>query len=248
MRSEILAAWHTLHLATSVHFFETVASTQTEARRLIAEGQGQGALVIAAEQTQGRGRFGREWYSPRGGNLYLSYVLQPPVALESWPRIGMAASLALAEAIEAVCALGVQLKWPNDVLVNERKVAGILCEVADEFLIAGVGVNVNAALPSSLADATSLSQATQQTINRSQLLVAFVERFDRYYGDFLNGVRLEQAWAARLHTLGKFVRVRAGQQLIEGLASGVTAEGALIIQCSDGTQVTCTAGEVTLHV
>ncbi|MBI5878476.1 MAG: biotin--[acetyl-CoA-carboxylase] ligase [Chloroflexi bacterium] len=237
--------WRTRYVATSLCTFDRTDSTQTEARRLIAGGHGSGALVLAAEQTAGRGRFSREWHSPPG-NLYLSFVLRPSRPVAEWPAVMMAASLALVELLDALGIAKVGIKWPNDVLIGGRKVAGMLAEVDGTFLILGIGLNVNADPPADLPQATSICAALGRTVDAAALLRAFVEAVDEYYGQLEAGLSLRDRWAARIVTLGQMVHIRAGDELIEGVAETVEPDGALVVRCPDGTPVTCHAGEVTL--
>ncbi|MBI1800171.1 MAG: biotin--[acetyl-CoA-carboxylase] ligase [Chloroflexi bacterium] len=247
MASAFGADWQTRHVATRVVEMETTPSTQLEARRMIELGDADGVLVIAHRQTAGRGRLGREWVSPDGGNLYLSFILRPRLPVSEWHQFTMMAALALAEAMEATAAVVVQLKWPNDLMIDRAKVAGILAEVADAYVIVGVGVNVNADLPAELAEAVSLKQAAHRPVNTRELLRRFVIQFDGYYDSSLRGATFEQAWAARLYTLGKAVRARVGEREIVGIAETVDATGALWIRTAEGTRISCPAGEVTLR-
>jgi BirA family biotin operon repressor/biotin-[acetyl-CoA-carboxylase] ligase len=242
-----IPVWRTQHIGTTVHFYETVDSTQRIARQLIAEGRARGALVIAHTQTAGRGRLGRAWHSPRG-NLYLSYVLQPTLPLALWSQYTMMTALALADAIQSVIGLSAALKWPNDALIEQHKVAGILAETCDDQLIIGVGVNVNAELPSELTTATSLHHAVGHEVDMMELLRVFIERTDALYVASLHGERFDARWAARLHTLGQYVQVQFGERTIVGYAERVETDGALVVRCDDGSRMTCHAGEVTLGV
>jgi BirA family biotin operon repressor/biotin-[acetyl-CoA-carboxylase] ligase len=239
--------WRTQHIGTTVYFYETVTSTQHSARQLIAAGHAQGMVISTHEQTAGRGRLGRAWHSPRG-NLYVSCVVRPTLPLPLWSQYTMMTALALADAIQSVTGLSAALKWPNDVLMDDRKVAGILAETCDDQLIIGVGVNVNAELPSTLTTATSLRLMTQREVDATQLLKVFVEQLDACYDASLRGERFDARWAARLQTLGQVVRVQCGEQIIHGFAERVEADGALVVRCDDGSRVTYHAGEVTLNV
>ncbi|MEP7198254.1 MAG: biotin--[acetyl-CoA-carboxylase] ligase [Chloroflexota bacterium] len=238
--------WRTRHVAITVRAFEVLASTQREACECVATGQADGLLVMADEQTNGRGRLGRAWQSPPG-NLYLSLVLKPPPPIAGWPRYTLLAALALADAIESVCDVPPSLKWPNDVLVRGRKVAGILAEVVDERLVLGVGVNVNAPVPTELPHATSLRDEVGHEVERARLLQAFVEQFDAHYDESLHGARFMSRCAARMETLGREVRVQMGAQTITGIAESVTDDGALIVRQADDSRIVCHAGEVTLR-
>jgi len=238
-------AWHTTHIATTILRLETSASTQADARRLVAAGNGDGLAVIAAEQRAGRGRFGREWLSPPG-NLYLSLVLKPPQPLSFWPQFTMLAALAVAFALETVPAGLVGLKWPNDVLLADRKVAGILAEVEGEYLILGIGVNVNAPLVERAADATSIRAVTGMPAELSSITKIIIEKIDAGFGRALHGAHFDRSWAARLVTLGRHVCVQTGQGRVEGRAENVTREGGLVVRQSDGSRETFFAGDVSI--
>ncbi len=238
-------AWRTQHVATRLYRVDTTTSTQHEARRLIEAGDADGALIVAATQTSGRGRFARAWHSPRG-NLYVSIVIRPTLPPSESQQYNMLTALAMSDVIRAASQLAAQLKWPNDVLIHERKVAGILSEIVDDYLLIGIGVNVNATLPESLPHATSLRAEAGHLISLDELLKVFVERVDKYYAQLLDGVRFTQAWSERLVTLGKSVRVQMGDDVIEGIVENVDESGALLVRRGDGALVVCRAGEVTL--
>src|SRR5262249_7399824 len=147
-----------------VHHFYSLDSTMNEAGRLAVKGSPEGTLVVAEEQTSGRGRFGRVWYSERVAGLYFTLVLRPAIQPAAAPVLTLRAGVPLAEAIQEMTQLAVDIRWPNDILINEKKCAGILVEMTAEplrvsHLLVGIGVNVNhRRIPSSLAaEATSLS-------------------------------------------------------------------------------------------
>jgi BirA family biotin operon repressor/biotin-[acetyl-CoA-carboxylase] ligase len=230
--------------------YESIGSTMDRARELAHKGAPEGTLVIAAEQTTGRGRLDRSWLSP-GGSLSLSLLLYP--ALGKLPYLTMLAGLAAAEAIEKVSSLKTVLKWPNDVLVNGKKVAGILVESGivrgQSFAVIGIGVNVNlemASCPDIAAIATSLSDESNGEIDARKLLRALVDGIENLYTHF-DAVTTLASWRTRLVTLGRQVRATSGNAVIEGLAVDVTDDGALVTRLSDGSECTVIAGDVTLR-
>jgi len=158
----------------------------------------------------------------------------------------MITALALQAAIVSTVQLLVQLKWPNDALVRNRKVAGILAEIVDAYLMVGVGVNVNADLSDALSQATTLRAEIGRPLDMAILLRRFVEQLDEYYGQLLQGERFTRAWSAQLVTLGRVVRVRMGAQVVEGVAEQVDDSGALLVREASGAITVCHAGEVTL--
>lgn len=170
-------------------FVERCPSTQ----RLLSDDDPEGAVVVADEQTEGRGRLGRRWLAPAGTSLLCSLQLRPAVAPEHLPELTGVASRACSEAIAAVTGLEPELKFPNDVLVDGRKVAGILAEAREERVVLGVGVNVNVTaeeLPRELErPATSLLVETGAEVDRAGLLVELLDRLERRYDDWVSAAR-----------------------------------------------------------
>lgn len=232
-----------------------IDSTQRLARELARAGATEGTTVVAEAQTGGRGRLGRTWHSPPGVNLYASIILRPPLPPPAVPQIALVAGLAVAEAIVAATGLAPRLKWPNDVLVDGRKVAGILTEMEAEMdrvhhVIAGIGVNVNVdGFPPDLAaKATSLRLATGRRVDRAAfaagLLAAFEARYGRFLGDGFAAMRGE--WEACSSLTGKEVRVAASDGEVVGRVLGLDDDGALRLEGPPGHVRRIVAGEVTL--
>jgi BirA family biotin operon repressor/biotin-[acetyl-CoA-carboxylase] ligase len=229
-----------------------LGSTQDLARELAQAGAAEGTVVLAGRQTAGQGRLGRYWVSPAGG-LYLTVVLRPPAEHLKAPVI--IAALAVARAIERLAGLGTSLKWPNDVLVAGRKIAGILSESElvgqnVRYALVGIGVNVNtdmAAYPQSAPLATSVMTELGREASREALAANILNEFETLYLAALAGEPIDQEWRARLGTLGKKVRVRFGERVEEGLAEDVDRDGNLILRRADGSRVTIAAGDVTLQ-
>lgn len=225
-----------------------------EARELGDQGAPEGTVVIAEEQTAGRGRFNRAWISPRGQNLSFSVLLRPTQA--QLPFMNMAATLAVSGAVADVAGLSPTIKWPNDVRVNGRKLSGILVETqmaASEVrcAVVGIGVNVNfdpSQYPEIASTATSIFRETGRKASRTRVLQRTLERFDDLYRVVKGGGSLTKEWASQLDTLGRTVQVRWQEQVLEGRAEGVDEQGNLILSRSDGTTVAVVAGEVTLQV
>lgn len=231
----------------------TVASTMDVARQEAEAGCPEGTVVLADEQTKGRGRLGRTWVSPPGDNLYLTVVLRPSQA--RLRGLSIVSALAVVEAIEEVTGLRAAVKWPNDVQLSGKKVAGILIEsevAGDEvrFALVGVGINVN--LDVSQIDeirdiATSLAAEIGRHVSREELAAAFLRRLEDIY---LAPPETEDAyrlWKAGLETLGRRVRVRFGESVEEGMAEDAAADGSLILRRDDGSTVRIEAGDVTLN-
>ncbi len=192
--------------------------------------------MVADEQTQGQGRRGRRWVSPPGGNIYATIILRPgPWDIRS---LGMVAPLAVCEAVDAVADVRSVIKWPNDLLIEGRKVGGVLIDTRlsgeeVDYALVGVGINVNFD-PSQHEEiremATSLASELGREVSREALLAAFLNRFERLYLAARSDESVYEAWKARLETLGRRVEVRLGDDIEEGIAEDVDAEGNLILR------------------
>ncbi len=211
-----------------------------------------GTVIIAGEQTAGKGRLQRNWVSP-GGNIALSIILYPKAA--NLPYLIMIASLAAASAIESVAGIKDQIKWPNDILVKGKKIAGILIENAlkgDRVAYAIVGIGINAALqPGEFQDiaatATSLEAETGTRVSREAVIICFLMEFERLYFMLPEADDIFKAWRDRLITLGQPVTAAWGEKKISGIAESVDENGALMIRLADGSLTKVVAGDVTLH-
>jgi BirA family biotin operon repressor/biotin-[acetyl-CoA-carboxylase] ligase len=243
-------------LGCCIEYFEHTDSTNTVARQLAAEGAVEGTVVIAEAQSKGRGRLGRTWVSPPLRNLYVSIVLRPPIAVVEAAQLTLVAGLATAEAVSE-WAPSATIKWPNDVVIDGRKIAGILTEMeADEgrvrFVILGIGVNLNAAaedFPDELRDkATALCAAAGRFIDRT----AFAERLlscieDRYTLFLARGfAAIRPLWERRSCLTGRSVQIDGGGQRCAGVVTGISDDGALLVRDAAGSEVRVVAGDVTV--
>lgn len=239
-----------------LHYFENVASTNAVALKLSKEGAAEGTMVLADRQTAGRGRLQRVWQSPAGCNLYFSVILRPKIALAKAPQLTFLAGVAVADTLASFCPEGVEIKWPNDVLINQRKVCGILSELnAEQGKIAavlGIGVNVNMKKEDFASEyrqsATSLREETGRMHPREEVLCSFCTHFQRRYELFLNeGFEpLRQAWLFRTKMVGKNVRVRFGKEIKAGVVSGLDEDGALLLADAKGALERIIAGDATI--
>jgi BirA family biotin operon repressor/biotin-[acetyl-CoA-carboxylase] ligase len=229
-------------LGHTVHAFETVDSTQIVLAGLANAGAEEGTVVTARHQTAGRGRRGRWWWDAPGASLLLSVLLRPPVVVAQAPQISLVAGLAVAEALTDAALVPARIRWPNDVLIDRRKVAGVLPEAgagADgrvAHVLLGIGINVDQReFPAQLRDAaTSLRLATGASPDRDRLLAAVLDALERRYDEWLDRgfAGLRPAWRERAQTLGERVRTGDGQ---EGLAVDVDDTGALLVDAgADG--------------
>jgi BirA family biotin operon repressor/biotin-[acetyl-CoA-carboxylase] ligase len=220
----------------TVHWFDSVGSTMTVAAKLAREGDPHGTVVVADEQTAGIGRHGHSWHSQDGG-LYVSIILR---LTEPLPVLMLALGLAARDAIALTTALQPDLRWPNDVLLDGRKCAGVLAQLEGGAVIAGIGINVSQReFPDGL-EATSLLLAGATT-TRENVLVALVEAVDRYCGEPPAEIR-RMFEASSSYARGR--RVRAEQDGIEGVTQGLDASGFLIVQRDNGQDATILAGGV----
>ncbi|HUT19291.1 MAG TPA: biotin--[acetyl-CoA-carboxylase] ligase [Anaerolineae bacterium] len=233
----------------------TVDSTMDVARQLAEEGACEGTIVIADEQTAGKGRLQRRWWAPRDTSLLLTLVLRPRLVPRQAQRLTMVCSLAVCDAIEAVAGLTSQVKWPNDVLIGARKVCGILTELglSDQrldYALVGVGINVNvdfATAPPFMAPATSLMAQVGHPVSRPEVLDAMLTSLEGRYEALQAGQSFHDEWARRLATIGQEVIATAGTERWQGTALGVDQDGALLIGLQDGAVRRILAGDVTLR-
>jgi BirA family biotin operon repressor/biotin-[acetyl-CoA-carboxylase] ligase len=220
------------------------------ARKEAGRGAPEGTVIIADEQTAGRGRLGRAWLSPPG-SISVSLLLYPGIA--GLPYLIMIASLAAARSIEAVTGLKARLKWPNDVLVNGRKVAGILIESsmkgkAVDYAVIGMGININVdmtAFPEITATATSLSGELGASVSRLGVVRRLLVELDCLYQAPRQAIYEE--WRSRLDTLGRQVCVSSGGAAQYGRAESVAADGSLLLRRDDGSLTRVLAGDVSLY-
>ena len=242
----------TLYVGRNLRYYATTVSTQDAAREEAERGAPDGTAVLAEEQTAGRGRLGRSWVSPAGKNLYLTLVMRPPA--RRLRVLSIVSPLAIAEALEEAAGLSSRIKWPNDVVVGGRKIAGILIETdlagdAVKHALVGMGLNVNFDVETQpeIADiATSVQRELGRDASREELLAALLNAFEARYSEALESDAVFQAWRSRLETLGRRVRATLGERVVEGVAEDVDAEGSLLIRREDGSLATVEAGDVTL--
>lgn len=258
MASQLNLAWVESLLTTEtlgrrLVYYSSTTSTMDAARREAGEGTPEGTVVLANEQTAGRGRLGRGWVSPPGANLYLTVVLRPAAALA--PRLTILTPLAVCLATEELLGLEPAIKWPNDCMLGGKKFAGVLLESAyDEgalrHLLVGAGINVNfdpRQLPEIAETATSLRIAAGHPVEREPLLAASLNHIERLYTEERAGRSAMPLWKARLETLGRQVRVSSGAEVLEGRAEDVDGDGALLLRLADGSITRVMAGDVTLR-
>lgn len=242
----------TKFIGKKVIYHPVLPSTNELAKQSARSGAPEGTIVVADQQTAGRGRLKRLWLSPPG-SIALSIILYPDLA--HLPYIIMLSSLAVVYTIEQITGLKAQIKWPNDILIDGKKVCGILIETDVQrnkvkYAIVGIGINVNirmADFPDLGKIATSLSHELGHEVSRLQLLRRLLVEMERLYLNLPAKENLYREWQERLTTLGKKVVVTSGDTRYEGIAESVTAVGSLLLRGSDGSLKEITAGDVTLR-
>lgn len=239
-------------LGRSILYDSSLDSTNEKAKTLGRQGDEEGTVVIADEQTEGRGRFGRNWFSPRGEGIWMSVILRPPSVLEPYTPLSLVTAHCVATALRDVAGVRAEIKWPNDVKIGDKKVCGILTELDKDtagtsFLVIGIGVNVNQTVfEGELASlATSVRIETGKAANRTPLIRKILENLERSYlkaveegfSEVLKDVR-------KLCTLvGEHVSVNVGSETVQGYVQDIDDAGRLIMRTEDGKIREILAGE-----
>lgn len=239
--------------------YESIDSTNAECTRLSREGATHGTVVVADMQTAGRGRRGRSWESPAGDNLYFSLLLKPKLVPEKAPMLTLVMAVAVAWAIRQITGQNADIKWPNDLVMQGRKVCGILTEMRMEqtridHVVIGVGINVrDRSFSEDLKDkATSLEAAcsTETPISRKKLLEAVLKNFEGLYDEFVAAgdlTAIQDTYNSLLVNRNREVTVLDPQGSYNGIARGITSTGELIVELPDGSRREVFAGEVSVR-
>jgi BirA family biotin operon repressor/biotin-[acetyl-CoA-carboxylase] ligase len=242
----------TRFIGQRVLYYPQLKSTMDVARQQAQQGATEGTVVIAGEQAAGRGRIKRAWLSPKG-SIALSLILYPKLGY--LPSLIMVASLAVVHCIEKVTGLKSQIKWPNDVLINGKKVCGILIESEIKgnqvgYATLGIGINTNLRLsdfPEISSIATSLSHELGRNVSQLSMIRCLLAEIERLYLALPSGDSVYREWRDNLVTLGKKVQVRSGETTYEGIAESVAQNGSLLLRQPDGSLIKIVAGDVTLR-
>jgi BirA family biotin operon repressor/biotin-[acetyl-CoA-carboxylase] ligase len=253
--SEIRPLLKTKSIGKTIHHFDTLDSTNTKAYQLAQEGAEEGEVVIAESQAKGRGRLGRQWFSPPFLNLYLSVILRPKISPHQASLITLMAAVATADAIREFSGLFPLIKWPNDILLRDRKVAGLLNEIHSEtdrvhFVVLGIGVNLNMdekAFSEEIQPiATSLRIEMGQPISRKNFLRSLLQALEGWYSIFLEkgDTVLLKAWRDWAQIKGRRVNVTSFGETFVGEAIDVDSDGALILETASGERRRVVAGDV----
>jgi len=253
--SEIKPILKTKWIGKTIHHFHTLDSTNSKAYQLALDGAEEGEVVVAESQEKGRGRLGRQWFSPPFLNLYLSVILRPKIPPHQASLITLMAAIATADAIQKFSGFLPLIKWPNDILLRNRKVAGLLNEINSEmdrihFVILGIGINLNMDEKMFSKEirtvATSLKREMGQTISRKAFLQSLLQELEKWYTIFMKqgSAFILKAWRDRAHLKGRRVKVTSFGETLGGIAVDVDSDGALILETADGKRKRVVAGDI----
>jgi len=254
---EIQRGLSTNYIGKKIYYFPELKSTNIMAKEKTlhrAEGIDEGRLIIAERQSAGKGRLGREWFSPAGG-IWLSVILYPQLLPSYISRITLMTAVAVVRAIKICTQIESQIKWPNDILINEKKVCGILTEMSAEldmisWVVVGIGINANIDhqdFPEDIQENTiSLKETLGKEISRVKLVQTFLQEFEKYYEilkrrEFFS---ILKEWKLYSHTLGRKIRIDMGEKIVTGEAVDINEEGALILKKGDGELVKIISGTI----
>ena len=243
-------------LGKKVEVFQSIDSTNDYLKRGFRDFPDK-MMVLSEEQKKGRGRLGREWYSPKGAGLFCSILLKPEITMQESFKITGIAAAAVAEAIAEATELPAKIKWPNDIVVNGKKVCGILTEVSGEmdginYIIVGIGINVNTpGFSQELKDrATSLYLEKGEKVFRKDLFITLAKKFFKFYDEFVDNKSLEEVLnllKSRSAILGKEIIVIRGEEKKQGTALSITEEGFLKVRYNTGEEEVLSSGEISVR-
>lgn len=239
-----------------IYYFDSIDSTNTKAKELAEEGHPSGTLVVADRQTAGKGRRGRSWESPTGIGIFMTLMLKPEINPNHASMLTLVAAMATTRAIRRVTGVPAMIKWPNDIVMNGKKVCGILTEMSAQFdyinhIVIGIGINVhNEDFPEEIAQtASSIYLESGQRIHRASLIEAFLEEFEDVYAEYLKTEDMEglvKEYDAMLVNRGRQVRVLDPKEPFEGKAMGITKKGELIVDTWESRKLV-SSGEVSVR-
>lgn len=254
---ELVSQIDTEWAGKKVYYFDETDSTNIRIKQLAEEGAPHGALAVADQQSAGRGRRGRTWESPKGCSIYMSILLRPEISPAAAPMLTLIMALSAAEGLHESTGLDFQIKWPNDIVLNGKKLVGILTEMSTEidyinYVAIGVGINTNMAeFPEELREkATSLRIEIGQIIKRSPIIAAVMKHFESNYSLFLetqNMESLREKYNSLLINKDKEVRIMGEKEAFNALAMGINDKGELMVCREDATIEAIFAGEVSVR-
>ncbi len=244
---------NTALVGRTIYAFKATSSTNDRAIDLARSGAPEGSLVVAEVQSRGRGRRERVWEAEEGKNLLFTLIFRPPWSVALAPRLTQIVAVGLAEAIDIMTGLTVSVKWPNDLIINRKKAAGILTEMqgqADrvDYVVVGAGINVNGRIPKDTRyPATSLAAETGRSVDRLDLIKLMLQKIEHQY----LAVRQEgmaaiiEAWRQRALSIGAMAKIEQGHRQVEGMVMGIDEQGCLLLRTAQGLIETISSGEMT---
>lgn len=254
---EIKNGLSTVYIGQKIFYFPELESTNIIAKVKASprvEGINEGTIIIAERQSAGKGRLGRRWFSPVGG-IWLSIILYPQLSPSYIPRITLMTAVAIVKAMERCAQVKAQIKWPNDILINEKKVCGILTEMSAEldminWVVVGIGINVNVdhrEFPEDIQEKIiSLQEFLGKEISRVRLAQILLEEFEKYYERLKRREfsSILKEWKLYSHTLGRKIKINMGGKVVSGEAIDINEEGALILKKEDGELLEIISGTI----
>lgn len=255
--AEIKSLMHTDWVAKEVLYFDTIDSTNTKAQELAEKGYPSGTLVVADKQESGKGRRGRSWVSPSGTGIFMTLMIKPDINPNNASMLTLVAALAVAKAITSVTGEEAMIKWPNDIVVNGKKVCGILTEMNAQFdyinhIVVGIGINVhNESFPEEISQMASslMIEAGGKRFHRAQIIAETMSYFEQYYDTFLKTQDLSalvREYDKLLVNRNKSVRVLDPKEPFDGKAMGITPKGELIVDTWESRKLV-SSGEVSVR-
>ena len=255
--AEIKSLMHTDWVAKEVLYFDTIDSTNTKAQELAEKGYPSGTLVVADKQESGKGRRGRSWVSPSGTGIFMTLMIKPDINPNNASMLTLVAALAVAKAITSVTGEKALIKWPNDIVVNGKKVCGILTEMNAQFdyinnIVVGIGINVhNESFPEEISQMASslMIEAGGKRFHRAQIIAETMSYFEQYYDTFLKTQDLSalvREYDELLVNRNKSVRVLDPKEPFDGKAMGITPKGELIVETWESRKLV-SSGEVSVR-
>ncbi|MDO5836470.1 MAG: biotin--[acetyl-CoA-carboxylase] ligase [Methanobacterium sp.] len=247
----------TRYIGQEIYHYSEVDSTNIVAKELAEKGAVEGTIIIAESQRRGKGRRGKKWLSPSGG-VWMTIILRPDIPTSQAPLLTLLTGVAVAETLNHECGLDVGIKWPNDILIGEKKVCGILTEASArkgelDYVVVGIGIDLNVDVdefpPDLREGATSLKSELEKEIPGEKLVQNFLLNFENLYHDFKKGQFSDilNQWRKLSTTIGSTVKVEKRGRTIQGEAVGITKDGILILEMDDGSLRKIISGECTHH-
>jgi len=254
--NELESIRKTTWIGKKIHYFESIDSTNNSAKKMAEEGAEHGTLLVADEQTSGRGRRGHAWASPKGSSIYMSLILKPEIEPNNASMLTLVMALAVVKGIKDSTGLETQIKWPNDIVIDGKKVCGILTEMSTQiecinYIVIGAGINVqNETFPKEVEDiASSLYLKSGKKQNRASLIESIWEAFEIYYEAYLKTQDMHELvneYNRNLANMHKQVKVLDPIDTYEGKAMGITEKGELIIDTWESRKLV-SSGEVSVR-